>query len=199
MMGGAGTGGKQCFDEPFWIDKYEVTQAQFVSFGGQKASANGFIGDNRPVESITWVEAKAFCELRDGRLPTEAEWEYAARGPDALIYPWGNEFVGDNVVYSENSNSQTANVGSRPSGISWVGTLDMSGNVWEWTSSLDRDYPYDASDGRENSNDVSDNNYRVMRGASWVNNAYFLRAPNRFRLTPSSWVNIIGLRCASSY
>lgn len=84
------------------------------------------MGDERPVENITWFEAHTFCELRDTRLPTEAEWEYAARGPDNLNYPWGNEFEEDFVVYQNNSDDQTATVGSRTPGASWVGTLDMS-------------------------------------------------------------------------
>lgn len=190
---------EQCFDAPFWIDKYEVTQAQFKDLGGRKANANSFTGDNRPVERITWYEAKDFCELRGGRLPTEREWEYAARGPDALVYPWGNNFITDNVVYSGNSNNQTANVGSRPGGISWVGALDMSGNVREWTSSLYRDYPYNASDGRENNQSISTNNYLVLRGGSWFNDTLYLRAPYRDRNAPNFRDNYDGLRCASSY
>ncbi|PJF27076.1 MAG: hypothetical protein CUN52_15015, partial [Phototrophicales bacterium] len=128
---------EQCFDEPFWIDKYEVTQAQFAQFGGRKANPNYFKGDDLPIERITWFEARDYCEQRrGGRLPTEREWEYAARGPKNLIYPWGNEFMANNVVYDGNSNSGTAPVGSREGGISWVGAMDMSGNVWEWVSSL---------------------------------------------------------------
>ncbi|MCU0463837.1 MAG: SUMF1/EgtB/PvdO family nonheme iron enzyme, partial [Anaerolineae bacterium] len=122
-----------CIEKPFWLDKTEVTQAQFAANGGMKANSNAFNGDNRPVEQITWFEAEAYCrEQRGGRLPTEAEWEFAARGPDGLVYPWGYEFIAENVVYSQNSNRQTAEVGSRPGGESWVGALDLSGNVWEW-------------------------------------------------------------------
>ena len=107
----------QCIESPFWLDKTEVTQAQFVANGGVKANANGFTGDNRPVEQITWFEAREYCARRGGRLPTEAEWEYAARGPDGLAYPWGDVFVADNVVYNRTTSQGTADVGSKPAGV----------------------------------------------------------------------------------
>ncbi len=181
-----------CFDAPFWIDKTEVTQADFARLGGVQAAPPGFTGDDLPVETITWTEALDFCETREGRLPTEAEWEYAARGPDNLVYPWGSEFIADNVVYRENSNSQTAPVGSRPDGASWVGALDMSGNVWEWTLSEDRDYPYDSDDGREN---ISSDARRVVRGGAWYVDDFSLRAANRISYDPTITDVFLGFRC----
>jgi len=179
---------------PFWLDKTEVAQSQFRSNNGVKANANYFPGDNRPVERITWFEANAYCEARGGRLPTEAEWEFSARGPDGLVYSWGNDFVADNVVYGENSGSQTAEVGSKPSGASWVGALDLSGNVWEWTSSLYKPYPYRATDGRE---DLTATGSRVVRGGSWFNdNTGNFRAANR--INNGSGNNDIGFRCVRS-
>lgn len=190
---------EQCFDEPFWIDKYEVTQAQFRRLGGTQANPPGFSGDDRPVERITWFEARDFCELRDSRLPTEAEWEYAARGPDNLVYPWGNTWNASNTVWNRSSSQGTANVGSIPAGVSWVGALDMSGNVWEWTSSLFESYPYDATDGREADTGSRTDVLRVMRGGSWVSfNTGTLRAPFRYWVVPISWGYGIGLRCARS-
>jgi formylglycine-generating enzyme required for sulfatase activity/CubicO group peptidase (beta-lactamase class C family)/acetyl esterase/lipase len=190
-----------CFDEPFWIDRYEVTNAQFRAFGGQAAEESHWMDDDRPRETITWFEATAFCELRGVRLPTEAEWEYAARGPDGLIYPWGNDFVAANVVYEANAHGQTAEVGSRPGGASWVGALDMSGNVEEWVSSLVYPYPYDAADGREISDDFGGWS-RVKRNGSWTNwdtgsdNTSFLRAAYRSGQDPP-WGNYsLGFRCA---
>ncbi|TVR20152.1 MAG: ergothioneine biosynthesis protein EgtB, partial [Anaerolineaceae bacterium] len=135
-----------------------------------------FNGANQPVVGVLWYEAMAYAEWRGCRLPTEAEWEYSARGPNSLIYPWGDEFDGDNLVYWGNSNDRTANVGSRPAGSSWVGALDMSGNVWEWTSSLFEPYPYDVDDGREN---VSSIMRRVLRGGSFLIVSPGLRATAR--------------------
>lgn len=188
---------EQCFDEPFWIDKYEATNKQFADFGGVAGRNSNWTGDNLPRERITWFEARDFCELRGGRLPTEREWEYAARGPNNLIYPWGNEFVADNVVYSSNSNGRTAPVGSRVGGVSWVGAMDMSGNVWEWVSSLygSNSYPYD----EENDESVNYNtNSRVLRGGSWSYSADGVRSANRFRDSPSGENYGGGLRCLRS-
>jgi formylglycine-generating enzyme required for sulfatase activity len=186
---------EQCV-ESFYIDRTEVTQADFERLGGVKANANGFDGADRPVERITWFEARDFCALRGARLPTETEWEYAARGPDALVYPWGDDFVADNVVYGGNSNSQTANVGSRPGGVSWVGAVDLSGNVWEWVSTLYQPYPYASDDGRENSDNRTDN--RVLRGGSWGGIGADVRAAYRGTITPDSRGNYRGFRCARS-
>jgi formylglycine-generating enzyme required for sulfatase activity len=187
-----------CIEAPFWLDKFEVTQADFERLGGVKANANRFDGDARPVEQITWVEAEAFCrERRGGRLPSEAEWEFAARGPDGLEYPWRGEFVAENVVFDGNSGSQTADVGEgiRTAGASWVGAHDLSGNVWEWVSSLYRSYPYDPTDGRE---DLAASGNRVLRGGSWGLTRDYLRAANRINNTPVGRNNGDGFRCARS-
>lgn len=188
---------EQCLDQPFWIDKYEVTQAQFSRLGGTQEVSPRFPGDDRPVENINWFEAHDFCQLRASRLPTEAEWEYAARGPNAWLYPWGNEFIADNVI---NNTNTTADVGSRPQGASWVGALDMSGNVWEWTSSLYEDYPYDATDGREADTGSSTDVLRVLRGGSWyVRSQFDLGAAFRNNDRPSFRYDDYGFRCARSY
>lgn len=179
-----------CFKNPFWIDRTEVTNKQYGSYGR-------FSGDNHPRETVSWNEARAFCELRDARLPTEAEWEYAARGPDELEYPWGNDFVSNNVVYGVNSNNQSAEVGSRPNGKSWVGTLDMIGNLWEWVSSIVLPYPYVLNDGRENLDraDVS----RGLRGGSFYDSSLHQRATNRDWTNPTGQGDNVGFRCAKDY
>jgi formylglycine-generating enzyme required for sulfatase activity len=179
---------KQCFDHPFWIDKTEVTNAQFEQFGSYEIHKSYWNDPQRPRESIGWFEARDFCIKRGGRLPTESEWEYAARGPDNLQYPWGNEFVADNVIYHENANGQTAAVGSKPGGASWVGALDMSGNVWEWVSAIG---------GYESNTDI--NAQRNLRGGSWQD-----ADTDSLRSAFLSWqkpirLNYIGFRCARDY
>jgi formylglycine-generating enzyme required for sulfatase activity len=142
MLGSENGGGdekpvnQQCFGKPFWIDRTEVTQSQFMQLGGQMAQAPYFKGNSRPVDSITWFEARDYCARRGARLPTEAEWEYAERGPDNLVYPWGNVWDEGKAVWSRSVSQGTAYVGSISNGASWVGATDMIGNVWEWTSSL---------------------------------------------------------------
>jgi len=176
-----------CFDKPFWIDRYEVSNGQYGSDGP-------FAGANKPRSNLTWFEARDFCAKRGAHLPTEAEWEYAARGPDSLLYPWGDKFVPDNLVYDGNFNNQLAEIGSRPGGVSWVGAYDLAGNAWEWVSSLYRPYPYNANDGRENLNDTT--NRRVYRGGIGSYIDYGTSAAKRFWLLPSGRDWFIGFRCA---
>ncbi len=190
---------EQCFEEPFWIDLTEVTQVDFERLSGSKANTNEFDDDQRPVERITWFEAHDFCALRRARQPTEREWEYATRGPDALVYPWGNTWNENNAVWSGNSNNnQTANVGSRPEGASWVGALDMSGNVWEWTSSLY--FPYDSRVDREADTGTRTDVRRVLRGSSWFGgDSGELRSATRFEVEPDFEAFFVGFRCARDY
>lgn len=197
MMGGTGNSNEQpiheqCFDTPFWIDKYEVTQGDFARLGGVRSRPVGYVGNNRPVENILWAEARDFCQLRGGRLPTEPEWEYAARGVEGWLFPWGNDFLGSHVVHKNNSGDRPNEVGTRPAGASWVGALDMSGNVWEWMLSEYRSYPYDTTDGRDNWEMLGG---RVLRGGSWNNTVTNLRTPKRFWNYASNWDVSFGFRC----
>lgn len=176
-----------CFDQPFWIDRTEVTNAQY-------GSAGHGTGDNQPRENLLWSEARDFCAARGGRLPTEAEWEYTARGPDDLLYPWGNDLEISKLVFDRNTPGQTADVGSRPAGASWVGAVDMAGNVFEWVSSIYARYPYDAGDGREDASDTT--SLRVYRGSNMSYLDYVTTAAARFRLAPTERDWFIGFRCA---
>ena len=190
-----------CFRVPFWIDRYEVTQGDFARLNGKQIRSSNFSGDFYPVENIDWFEARDFCTLRGGRLPTEAEWEYAARGPENLVYPWGNTFEPDNVVYKNNSNNSTASVGSRPFGISWVGAHDLSGNVWEWVNTAYDEnrfpYPYQPSDGREGVNSIDTSH--VIRGGAWDYTMNEVRAAYRNNIHAEGWSINVGFRCARDY
>lgn len=182
---------EQCFDEPFWISKTEVTNEQYGSLGCELTSSE----PNQPRNCIDWFEAQNFCEAHGGRLPTEAEWEYAARGPDNLVYPWGNEFIGDYVIYESSpifGDTTTAPVSSRPGGASWSGALDMSGNVWEWISSLYESYPYNVDDERDSNNS---NDSHVLRGGSFDFSMGALRTANRSREYSGFGDDGIGFRC----
>lgn len=176
-----------CFDTPFWIDRYEVTNAQYGSQGV-------FPGDDHPRENLTWFEARDHCLRRGARLPTEAEWEYAARGPDSLFYPWGDEFNPDDLAFDGNFENQTWPVGSYPAGVSWAGAYDMSGNVWEWVNSIYRPYPYQPNDGREDPNDTTSR--RVYRGGLGSYIDYGTSSTARFRVNPDTRGWFIGFRCA---
>ena len=187
---------KICFDQQFWIDKYPVWQAQFKQFNGKASNLPQFTGDMLPVDQITWSEANNYCiNNRSGRLPTEAEWEYAARGPDDLIFPWGNTFDDKKAVYLYNSNSQPAPV-NRTSFIatSWVGALDMSGNIFQWTSSVYLPYPYLATGLQESKTDTKSD--RVLRGGSWGSSEDYVRSASRVNSSPSTINYYFGFRCA---
>lgn len=192
---------QQCFDTPFWLDRTEVTRAQYetcvaASACPVKEGNEASNEPNQPVNDVSWFKARDYCAWREPgltRLPTEREWEYAARGPDNLVYPWGNDFIADHVVYYDNSGHVTQPVGSRPSGASWVGAMDMSGNVWEWVSSLYQAYPY--SEEAEKIND----NQRVLRGGAFFYTETYLRVADRNYYYPSFEDGYTGLRCARSY
>lgn len=164
-----------------WREENDITQPEYWT-------NSRFNAPQQPVVGVSWYEAVAYANWRAEEtgllmhLPTEREWEYAARGPNELIYPWGNIFTANNIVYNGNSNNHSANVGSRSGGVSWVGAFDLSGNVWEWMSSLCSDYPYAADDGRETMGSID---RRCLRGGSWFNDGDFARAALRNRYFPN--------------
>lgn len=194
-----------CFDRPFWIDVTEVTNALFGS-GGL------FQQPDLPRENVSWFEAVEHCAARGGRLPTEAEWEYVARGPDGLRYPWGNDFDPMLVNYCDagckwgwkderhsDGANYTAPVGSYPGGASWVGALDMAGNVFEWVNSLYQPYPYSPFDGREVDGASNYTDWRVLRGGAWSSTKEGVRAANRGLGTPDTRDSLSGFRCVRDF
>jgi formylglycine-generating enzyme required for sulfatase activity len=193
-------------DFGFHIDKYEVTNSQFAAFlkfkGNQREGGLPWLGDSKylrikkwgvgftpksdyddhPVIKVSWYGAKAYCEWAGKRLPTEEEWEQACQGRDGRKYPWGSSFglASANIDGSEDGYDKTAPVGSFPGGSSPYGAMDMSGNVWEWTSSL-----YS-----------SGGTTRVSRGGSWYYGAAFAQCEYRDFLVPGIRDNANGFRCA---
>ena len=202
-----------CFEEPYWIDQVEVSRERYqgcVDAGEcEPVEPNEYSDtDGQPVNNVTWTQARKYCAWRGARLPSEAEWEYAARGPASFVYPWGDEFIPDHLVYIGNSGLKSAPVGmTPPESASWVGALDMSGNVWEWVStaygtddfSTLFTYPYDPGDGRE---DLDHNGVlRVIRGGSFNDDEVNPRSAQRGWLPPdglSSATLLVGFRCGAS-
>jgi iron(II)-dependent oxidoreductase len=163
--------------------------------GGRLYVQPGF--EEHPVNEVTWNGAREFCAWRGARLPTEAEWEAAARGRAGRTYPWGEEApTPDRAVFGRRSN-ETETVAGRPAGATPEGVHDLSGNVAEWTSTLYRPYPYRADDGREDPDAPGE---RVTRGGDHV----FDSAPERLRAAfragfsrnPLVGHRHIGFRCA---
>jgi formylglycine-generating enzyme required for sulfatase activity len=173
-----------CITESFWIDLTEVSNGQFDKFDGHAAFISAFPGQDissevLPRTSVTWEEAAAFCQLRGGRLPAEAEWEYAARGPDAWKYPWGDRFdptrlnfCDRNCPFSSTDNTAddgyivAAPVKSFPEGASWVGALNMSGNVAEWVNDY-FDPSYYENSPRDNPTGPESGQTRIVKSSPW--------------------------------
>ncbi len=204
---------RKVYVDAFWIDKTEITNGQYrlcveaKICAPPKGQTKVFGGDELPVVGINWEQAATYCEWVGGRLPTEAEWEKAARGMDGRLYPWGNKFDGKRLSYCDtncmaDSRDRTVNDGYRftaptgafPAGASPYGVLDMSGNVWEWTADW---YDVDAYSNLANNNPTGpeDGLQRVIRGGSWYYHGRNLRVTKRHKDTPTARDNNIGFRC----
>lgn len=191
--------------EAFYIGKYLVTNAEYKRFlddTGQDSYIPTIpTGDaDHPIVSVTWHQACGYARWAGLRLLTEAEWEKAAgwregRGAKKFKYPWGDDFDPNKCNTVESGIKTTTSVGGySPQGDSPYGCADMSGNAWEWTSSLYQDYPYQADDGRE---DPSSSDRRAVRGGSFNSGRNNARATFRSRGPGIAW-NDIGFRCGIS-
>ncbi len=184
-----------CLDE-FWLDIQEVWNEQFDTQGGSARVGSWDTVPDHPRTHVTWQEALEFCARRGARLPTEAEWEYAARGPFSNTYPWGGEFIGDFV---NDDGASPIPIYEYGEAISWVGAFHMAGNAAEWTSSRLLPYPYAADDGREDL-PADDSDQRVIRGGDFLtfNTPDYLASATRLWGISSAdgGSGTVGFRCA---
>ena len=211
------------FLKSFFIDILPISNADFARFlnqqGLQNRQGETFYDDqdsdakihrrnsiwqadiasaSHAVNEVSWVGARDYCAWLNKRLPTEAEWEKAARGTDGRKYPWGNTAPHAKLALFGAPYNSSAPVDAFPDGASPYGILDMAGNQWEWVSSIYQPYPYRLEDGRENQNAGP---IRSTRGGGHDSNAQEISVTQRGRLlsrNPKAGHHNIGFRCASN-
>lgn len=203
---------------PFWIDQNEITNEQYracVESGNCSEPMACKKGEptyqdpeknDHPVVCVSWEEASNYCSWVGGRLPSEAEWEYAFRGEESFIFPWGDDFIGSNLNYCDVNCEQghadpdyddgyprTAPVGSFPEDSSWAGLEDLSGNVSEWVRDWSGDFgsetlfdPVGPETGTE----------KLIKGCGWFSPAAYCRGSSRPAVEPDTRYDFIGFRCA---
>jgi formylglycine-generating enzyme required for sulfatase activity len=194
--------------DSFSMDKYEVTVGQYAAFLQAKGidppsdwkTMNRSEHQKRPVANVDWADAFAFCKWAGKRLPTEAEWEKAARGTDDRLYPWGNDVptpLHANFGKSDWSNHGVlAPIGSFEAGKSPYGIYDMAGNVWEWVNDW-YGYDYYKNSQSQNPTGPSSGGTKVIRGGAWNSNPRAMRSSNRSLTSPTDQ-GLTGFRCAKT-
>jgi formylglycine-generating enzyme required for sulfatase activity len=193
----------------FYIDKYEVTVSRYARFLQEQRPEQPFLWKqaaqrdyDKPVIGVDWYDAQEYCRWAGRRLPTEAEWEKAARGTDQRTYPWGNEAptrAHANAGRTKWIGYETlTKVGTQSRGYSPYGVTDLAGNVWEWVA--DRyDEIYYAASPLKNPQGPTTGPLRVLRGGAWNNDAATIRATNRAAYHPGARRNDVGFRCAMDF
>ncbi len=178
----------------FWIDKYEVTNAQYARFMQETKYPQpaywddpAYNGADLPVVGVKWEDSSAYARWAGKRLPSEAEWVKAAGGEDGRSYPWGNNWEADrcNSLGSQDGFEGPAPVGKFPLGASPYGVMDMAGNVWEWVA-------HEASPGKSSDSE----SVRIGKGGSWANPREQATVSNRAKGDVTLFDCIIGFRCA---
>jgi formylglycine-generating enzyme required for sulfatase activity len=189
----------------YFMDKTEVTNGQYALYltatgaavpKGWSAQALTPQNRDRPVTGVNWYESDSYCRWLGKRLPTEAEWEKAARGTDGREFPWGDTFDANKANTGATRLGSVTPVGHFPAGASPYGVMDMVGNVWEWTDSWYKPYP-----GSDYHSDDFGEKYKVIRGGGWggvghYTLEHFYRTAYRFYIDPSIGFNDAGFRCA---
>jgi len=196
--------------DAFYIDKFEVTNALYkvcvdldiceqprsTTFNNLFSYYGNSEFDNYPVIYVDWNMAKAYCEWRDVYLPTEAQWEKAARGTDGRTYPWGEENVSCSRA-NYRCEGKTVRIGSYADGKSVYGAYDMIGNVWEWVSDwYDENYYKKIGEDAINPQGPSSGQYRILRGSPWYFYTSNARITDRFKFDPTYSDVGVGFRCA---
>ncbi len=179
--------------DAFFIDRYEISNTEYETFQPGHRRSQLSACDECPVTLVTWHEAEAFCRQRGGRLPTEAEWEKAARGPNGFAYGFGKQPDVSKANFGKEFQDGTVPVNTyAPNGY---GLHQMSGNVWEWVRDWFGAYP---EGNTENPTGPATGAQKVVRGGSWHHSEYYVNTGMRFKLDPNVPLNSLGFRCVQS-
>lgn len=195
--------------DAFWMDRTDITNKMYAlcvnagacsAPGGTSSFAHSsYYGnsefDNYPVIHVDWTMANTYCKWAGRQLPTEAQWEKAARGTDGNVYPWGNNVPSNDLLNYNGVVGDTTEVGKYPKGASPYGVLDMAGNVWQWVADWYSDTYY-ASSPAYNPLGPDSGQDRMLRGGAWYNSGYNIRSAHRYWFHPSYTYYGVGFRCS---